>query len=57
MRATAKMFLNNCWFDIFGGGLLKVKSHGILYYLCSADVSKSFSQLCQYLSFLNIFFR
>ena len=38
-------------------------SHGILNYFWSADLSKSFSQLCQYLlfsinklSFLNVFF-
>ena len=36
---------------------LKLTSHGILYYLWSVDLSKSFSQLiCQYLSVLNIFF-
>ena len=36
---------------------LKLTSHGILHYLCSVDLSKSFSELIvQYLSFLNIFF-
>ena len=30
-------------------------SHGILHYAWSANLSKSFPQLCQYLSFLNIF--
>ena len=30
-------------------------SHSLLYYLCSADLSKSFSLLCQYLSFRNTF--
>ena len=29
--------------------------HGILHYTWSANLSKSFPQLCQYLSFLNIF--
>ena len=44
MRATAKMFLNNCWFDIFGGGVLKVnESRYIVLFVFSGCNKKLFS--------------
>ena len=56
------MFVRYHYKHLNGLTALKLTSHGVLHYLRSADLSKSFTQkallnrLCEYLPFLNIFF-